>query len=67
MDIDGSNPKMLSRGGYFQDVSHDEQWVIFTPPIARLLKLPIDGGNRYQLAKHNGFVLIIASDELAIW
>ena len=51
MDIDGNNPKMLSLGGYFQDISHDGQWILFTPPNARMLKIPIDGGKATLLTE----------------
>jgi eukaryotic-like serine/threonine-protein kinase len=46
MDIDGANPKLLTRerGTFFQDVSHDGQWVIFTPPPGGVWKVSIDGG-----------------------
>jgi Tol biopolymer transport system component len=51
MDIDGGNPKLLTRGTSLQDVSHDGQWVIFSGPTARLLKVPIDGGEPIRLTE----------------
>ena len=51
MDIDGNNPKMLSVGGYFQDISPDGQSVLYTPPNARMLKVSINGGTATQLTE----------------
>jgi len=62
MDIDGSNPRKLTQGGYFQDISRDGLWVIYTPPTAILFKIPIDGGNRIQLTEARVLRPVISSD-----
>jgi Tol biopolymer transport system component len=64
MDIDGGNAKPLTkdRGTFFQDVSHDGQWVIFTPPPARLWKVPIDGGKPEQVIEARAIRPTISPD-----
>jgi Tol biopolymer transport system component len=53
MDIDGGNSKLLTRerSTFFQDVSHDGQWVIFTPPPGGVWKVSIDGGTPERVSE----------------
>jgi Tol biopolymer transport system component len=62
MDIDGSNPKKLTGQGYFQDVSHDGKWVIYTTPPATLWKIPIDGGDPIRLMEAHALRPVISPD-----
>jgi serine/threonine protein kinase len=62
MNIDGNDPKQLNQGGYFQDISPDGRWVVFTPPPGVLFKIPIDGGERIQLTKGRTLRPVISPD-----
>jgi len=62
MDIDGSNPKKLTGGGYFQDISHDGKWIIYSTPPATLWKIPIDGGDPVRLTEASALRPVISPD-----
>jgi serine/threonine protein kinase/Tol biopolymer transport system component len=53
MEIDGSNPTKLTDDGYFQDFSRDGKWVFYSPPNAKLLKIPIEGGTPTQVIEES--------------
>jgi eukaryotic-like serine/threonine-protein kinase len=62
MDIDGNNPKKLTGGGYFQDISHDGKWIIYSTPPATLWKIPIDGGDPVRLTEAKALRPAISPD-----
>ncbi len=62
MDIDGGNPKKLTGQGYFQDISHDGKWVVFSAPNANLWKVPIDGGDPIRLTEAKALRPVVSPD-----
>jgi Tol biopolymer transport system component len=67
MDIDGSNPKELSRGTYAgrPQLTPDGQWVVYTDLESgkqRLWKVPIIGGEPVQLTDYSSSGGVVSPD-----
>ncbi|HJZ81542.1 MAG TPA: hypothetical protein VKD91_14395, partial [Pyrinomonadaceae bacterium] len=66
MNVDGTDPKNLTNGGYYQDVSRDGMWVIYSPPNANLWKVPIDGGTPTRMTDASVLRPVISPDGQSI-